>query len=102
MPPMMDLYLHAEAYPFNVRRAEMICFLPLLRFTFEGALRSSRSAAREFTRRRRTMTTESKFLEGHQLKRGPEQHPAHVDSSNELGYRLASRGRQKHEYDRLG
>ena len=48
------------------------------------------------------MTTQSKCLEGHQWKRGPEQRPAHVDSSSELGYRLASRGRQKHEDDRLG
>ena len=48
------------------------------------------------------MATQSKWLEGHQLKRGPEQRPAHVVSSSELGYRLASRGRQKHEDDRLG
>ena len=48
------------------------------------------------------MGTQSKCLEGHQLKRGPEQRPAHVDPSSELGYRLASRGRQKHEDDRLG
>ena len=37
-PLMVDLYLHAEA---NIRRAQMILFLPLPRFTFEGALRSS-------------------------------------------------------------
>ena len=48
------------------------------------------------------MGTQSKCLEGHQLKRGPEQRLAHVDPSSEPGYRLASRGRQKHEDDRLG
>src|SRR6516162_9001206 len=48
------------------------------------------------------MGTQSKCLEGHQLKRGPEQLLAHVDPSSEPGYRLASRGRQKHEDDRLG
>ena len=40
MPLMVDLYLHAEV---NIRRAQMIRFLPLLRFTFEGALLSSRA-----------------------------------------------------------
>ena len=38
-PLMVDLYLQAEV---NIRRAQMIRFLPLLRFTFEGALLSSR------------------------------------------------------------
>jgi hypothetical protein len=37
---MVDLYLHAEV---NIRRAQMIRFLPLLRFTFKGALLSSRA-----------------------------------------------------------
>jgi len=77
----------------------MILFLPLPRFTFEGTLRSWRGAAVDL---RDTMTTQSKCLEGYQLKRGPEQRPAHVDSSSEPGYQLASRGRQKHEDDRLG
>jgi hypothetical protein len=39
-PHVVDLYLHAEV---NTRRAQMIRFLPLLRFTFEGALLSSRA-----------------------------------------------------------
>ena len=39
-PLIVDLYLHAEV---NIRRAQMIRFLPLLRFTFEGALPSSRA-----------------------------------------------------------
>src|SRR5215467_4904317 len=47
------------------------------------------------------MGTQSKCLEGHQLKRGPEQRLAHVDPSSEPGYRLASRGRKEAEDDRL-
>ena len=39
MPLMVDPYLRAEV---NIRRAQMIRFLPLLRFTFEAALLSSR------------------------------------------------------------
>src|SRR5215469_8587838 len=48
------------------------------------------------------MRRQSKCLEGYQMKRGPEQRLAHVDPSSEPGYRLPSRGRQKHEDDRLG
>jgi hypothetical protein len=39
-PLMVDLYLHSGV---NIRRAQMIRFLPFLRFTFEGDLLSSRA-----------------------------------------------------------
>jgi hypothetical protein len=42
---MMSLCAHREYPPFKILCAEMIRFFPLLRFTFEGALRSSRRAA---------------------------------------------------------
>jgi hypothetical protein len=35
-PLLVDLHLHVEV---NTRRAQMIRFLPLLRFMFEGARR---------------------------------------------------------------
>src|SRR6516162_4467669 len=99
MPLMMDPCLNAEAYPIIIRRAHMILFLALLRFTVRRRSAVVAGAAREFTRRRRSRWQyRSKHLEGHRLKRWP----ARVDSSSEPGYRLASRGRQKHEDDRLG
>jgi hypothetical protein len=39
---MTDQYLPGNMPLFSIRFARMIRFSPLLRFTFEGALRSSR------------------------------------------------------------
>jgi len=75
----MEPCLQAEVYPFlKTRRARMIRFLPLLRFTLRRRSAVVAGCCPEFAEGVITITTQCKHLEEGRLKLGPEQHPTRV------------------------